>query len=85
MGSIMLDSTPQSRHAFTSSQNQEREGASTSGVPVYFLHMPGKPFCPNDRCPCHQNQAEVAVLLDAIRAGEMTLREATNFADGRTL
>ncbi len=81
----MLDSSPQNGHAFTSSQNQESEEAAPSVVPVYFLHLTGKPFCPNDRCQCHQNQAEVALLLDAIRAGEMTLREAANFADGKTL
>ena len=81
----MLNSTPQNRYASTPSQNQESEEASISVVPVYFLHLTGKSFCPNDRCPCHQNQAEVAVLLDAIRAGEMTLREAANFADGKTL
>jgi hypothetical protein len=54
-------------------------------ITVNFMHVPGKPFCPNDRCPCHQNQAEIAVLLDAVWAGEMTLREAANFADGKTL
>ena len=81
----MLDSTPQNRYASTPCQNQESEKPLDSVVPIYFLHIPGKPFCPNDRCPCHQNQAEIALLLDAIRAGEMTLREATNFADGRTL
>ncbi len=81
----MLDSTPQDERFFTSSQSQKSEMPFASAVPVYFLHMPGKPFCPNDRCPCHQNQTQIAVLLDAIRAGEMTLREATNFAEGKTL
>jgi hypothetical protein len=47
--------------------------------------MQGKPFCSSDRCPCHQNQEQIAVLLEAVKNGEMTLREAANVADGKTL
>jgi len=85
-GRMKLNPTPQDRPVFTVSQNQKSEGQSPSSVVfVDYLHMPEKPFCPNERCPCHQNQAQIAVLLDAIRAGEMTLREAANFAEGKTL
>lgn len=81
----MLDSTPQDTRVFTSSHSQESERTLLSSTtPIYFFHVPEKPFCSNDRCPCHQNQAQIAVLLDAIRAGEMTLHEAANFADGKT-
>jgi len=54
-------------------------------ITVNFMHVPEKPFCPNDRCPCHQNQAQIAILLQAVMDGEMTLGEATNFANGKTL
>jgi hypothetical protein len=56
-----------------------------SVVPIYFIHTLDHPFCANPYCECHQNQSQIAVLLEAIRAGEMTLHEAANFADGRTI
>ncbi len=62
----------------------EKRSHSLPAIPVYFIHTAEKPFCSNPRCHCHQNQGEIAVLLDAIRAGEMTLREAANFAEGKT-
>ena len=63
----------------------EKPSHSLPTIPVYVIHTAEKPFCSNSWCHCHQNQGEIAVLLDAIKAGEMTLREAANFADGRTL
>ena len=54
-------------------------------VPIYFIHTPEQPFCANSLCECHRNQAHIAVLVAAIQRGEMTLREAADFADGRGL
>ncbi len=81
----MLDSTPQNRRVFASSQEQGSERATFLPViPIYLLHTPEKPFCSNDHCACHQNQSQIAVLLQAVKDGEMTLREAANFTDGKT-
>lgn len=54
-------------------------------VPVFPIHTIDEPFCPLPDCWCHTNQAEIAKLLDHIRNGVMTLCEAANFADGRTV
>ncbi len=54
-------------------------------VPIYFVHTPEMPFCPLPDCWCHANQEEIAKLLDHLHNGVMTLREAADFADGRTV
>ncbi len=54
-------------------------------IPIYLMHTLENPFCPLPSCWCHTDQARIAVLLEAINNGEMTLREAANFADGRTV
>jgi hypothetical protein len=54
-----------------------------SVVPIYCIHTPEQPFCANPLCACHQNQAHIAALVAAIQQGEMTLREAADFADGK--
>jgi hypothetical protein len=54
-------------------------------VPIYFIHGIDNPFCPLPDCACHSNQEQIAKLLDYIRQGAMTLREAADFADGRTV
>ncbi len=54
-------------------------------VPIYLIHTIENPFCPVPGCWCHTDQARIAKLLEAINNGEMTLREAANFADGRTV
>jgi hypothetical protein len=56
-----------------------------SVVPIYFVHTPEHPFCSNTLCVCHQNQVYIAQLVAAIQQGEMTLREAANFAEGKGL
>jgi hypothetical protein len=56
-----------------------------SVVPIYFIHTLDHPFCANPHCECRQNQSQITLLLEAIRAGEMALHEAANFADGRTI
>jgi hypothetical protein len=56
-----------------------------SVVPIYFVHTPEQPFCSNTHCECHRDQAHIASLVAAIQQGEMTLREAADFADGKGL
>jgi len=56
-----------------------------SVVPIYFVHTPEQPFCSNTLCECHRNQAHIALLVAAIQRGEMTLKEAADFADGKGL
>ncbi len=68
---------------------QSLQGTNTAipqgGIPVFLFHTPDTPFCFVPTCPCHQNQKEVAKLLLAVQAGELTLRNAADFADGRTV
>lgn len=54
-------------------------------VPIYLVHTVDNPFCPLPGCWCHTDQERIALLLEAIKEGEMTLREAADFADGRTV
>jgi len=56
-----------------------------SVVPIYFIHTLERPFCLNALCECRRNQAQIALLVAAIQQGEMTLREAADFADGKGL
>ena len=65
------------------------EGSDTSStrfrVPVFLVHTVTDPFCSHPSCECHTNQAQIARLLQAVSEGEMTLREAADFADGKTI
>jgi len=54
-----------------------------SAVPIFFVHSPEQPFCSNTLCACHQNQTHIARLVAAIQQGEMTLKEAADFAEGK--
>lgn len=54
-------------------------------VPIYFIHSIDNPFCPIPGCWCHSDQQRIATLLDHIQDGTLTLREAAEFADGRTI
>jgi hypothetical protein len=54
-----------------------------SVVPIYFVHTPEQPFCSNVLCACHQNQTHIAQLVAAIQQGEMTLKDAADFTDGK--
>jgi hypothetical protein len=66
--------------SFETDTNQPR-----SNVPIFFVHSPEQPFCSNPLCACHQNQTHIAQLVAAIQQGEMTLKEAADFADGKGL
>jgi len=61
------------------------ETSTSEIVPIYFIHSIDSPFCPIPGCWCHGNQEEIAKLLDQIADGLLTLREAADFADGRTV
>jgi len=52
-------------------------------VPIYVFHTLEVPFCPLPGCHCHTNQQEIAKLLDQIKDGVLTLREAADFVDGK--
>lgn len=54
-------------------------------VPIYLMHTLENPFCPLPGCWCHTDQERIALVLEAIKNGEMTLREAADFVDGRTV
>jgi hypothetical protein len=54
-------------------------------VPIYFIHSIANQFCPLPECECHTDQAKIAQLFECINNGEMTLREAVDFADGMTI
>lgn len=54
-------------------------------VPMYFIHSVENPFCPVPHCWCHTDQEKIAQLLEHIQEGTLTLREAADFADGRTI
>lgn len=54
-------------------------------VPIYFMHTIDAPFCPLPGCWCHTDQEQIAPLLQHIADGEMTLQEAANFAEGKTV
>lgn len=61
------------------------EHSTAEIVPIFFIHTVEMPFCPIPGCWCHRNQEEIAKLLEHIEQGEMTLREAADFAEGRTI
>jgi hypothetical protein len=54
-------------------------------VPIFFIHTMDRPFCQRLTCECHQNQSEVKRLLLFIEEGLLTLREASEFQDGRII
>jgi len=52
-----------------------------SNIPIDYIHSVAQPFCRDFTCACHQNQRQIAALLVSVYEGQMTLREAANFAD----
>ena len=54
-------------------------------IPLFLLHTLEHPFCINPCCECHTNQEHSMMLLDEIKRGTLTLHEAANFAQGKTL
>ncbi len=52
-------------------------------VPIYLIHTIENPFCSLPGCWCQTDQERIIPLLEQIKRGEMTLREAVNFVDGR--
>ena len=63
-----------------------RDTAHPQGVvPIYLIHTLENPFCSLPGCWCRIDQARIAPVLEAIKRGEMTLQEAVNLVEGRTL
>ncbi len=52
---------------------------------AYHQPYPWKPNLPAEMLPEQARQLEIARLLDYIKEGELTLREAANIADGLTI
>ncbi len=53
-------------------------------IPVdYKEHTREKPFCWNDTCPCHEDEAAITVVNQAVQDGLMTPDETTDFVKGR--
>ncbi len=52
-------------------------------VPVdYDLHTPEKPFCYDQRCPCHEDELLTAEVSLHVQDGLLTPDEATDFVKG---
>ena len=49
------------------------------------LHTQERPFCPNDTCPCCEDQEALASINAAVMNGLLTPEEATAFSQGRTI
>jgi len=60
-----------------------RQAIAGPHIPTYQIHTLENPFCPLPWCKCHVNQQEIARLLEQVREGLLTLREAADFAEGR--
>jgi hypothetical protein len=61
--------------------HKQQEAAPQNVVPVYSIHTLENPFCPVPWCKCHDNQEEIAKLLQQVSDGMLTIREAADFAD----
>ena len=84
-GNIMLDSILKNKTSVTSLRGREDRQETMLADPfTHVFHTAEKPFCSDRQCECHQNQAQIARLLEAVWEGEMTLYEAVNYADGKT-
>lgn len=52
-------------------------------IPVeYVLHTPGKPFCYDETCACHEDETLIAEVAQHIQDGLMSAEEATAFVKG---
>lgn len=65
-------------------EREDRQETLLADPFTHVFHTAEKPFCSDRQCECHQNQAQIAWLLEAVWEGEMTLYEAVNYADGKT-
>ena len=54
-------------------------------IPIFLIHSLQAPFCHQPGCWCQAGKAQIAPLLEAIRNGELRLREAFSFAEDRTV
>ncbi len=49
------------------------------------VHSEAAPFCSDQSCPCHWDEELTHSLLEAVRSGLLTSREAMRIHDGRQL
>ena len=66
-------------------EREDRQETLLADPFTHVFHTAEKPFCSDRQCECHQNQTQIAWLLEAVWEGEMTLYEAVNYADGKNL
>ena len=53
-------------------------------IPVDEMeHTPGKPFCWNGLCPCHEDEELISEVAEHVSNGLMTPDEATDFVAGK--
>ena len=73
---------PQNQQVFTLRVESDTAHPQDA-VPIYLFHTVDNPFCPLPGCWCHTDQERIAPLLDQIKAGVLTLREAADFTEGK--
>lgn len=63
------------------------QGYGDNFIPVIPVdeveHTPGKPFCWNGGCPCHEDEQLISEVANHIQEGLMTPDEATDFVAGK--
>jgi hypothetical protein len=54
------------------------------GFPVIHDHTPDRPFCPDNSCPCHENdEKSIAQVQQWYQDGIITTDHATDIIMGR--
>ena len=48
-----------------------------------LTHSDESPFCPDGSCPCHEEQARIERVREAVAQGLLTPDEATDFVSGK--
>jgi hypothetical protein len=54
-------------------------------IPIYFIHSMKEPFCKLPGCWCKTDQARIALLLDAIKKGQLLLSEASDYTESKAM
>lgn len=63
------------------------QGYGDNFIPVIPVddveHTPGKPFCWNSACPCHEDEELISEVAAHVQDDLLTPDEATDFVAGR--
>jgi len=51
----------------------------------YVEHTPDSPFCWDESCPCHEDQAAIRHVDQAYQDGLITAEDAIRIVQGRTI